>query len=264
MEGCCVSRTAERCVTMQALRAITCNALRHSSHLASSAAFARVPKPIVQSPTFSSPCSSLLDSRSSLILGKGLVQLRAQEWSRCLSTRRGPIFRVSATADVRETREAPSPEELEREERRPLPRSLPPRPLKDVWVRPGVTPPPEALDFEEPPRKSFARPPRNFRENEGYGRQKERKEKNSRSFSRSDDSWFDGPPAEGDKRAAESDKPAKSVVKKKVAVWLGYVGTDYKGENMILEGRLLLSRPFFWKTVALRYVSNVQSAFRAI
>ncbi|GAQ83532.1 Pseudouridylate synthase [Klebsormidium nitens] len=173
--------------------------------------------------------SQFLSSSKSTIIQGPTFLMGNQNWGRSLAFH----SRVSATADVvKETREAPAPEELEREERRPLPRSLPVRPSKDVWVRPGVTPPPGTSASDEPPRKSFARPPRAYPQKVGVSRQPweghfARTEENRL---RADKVRTAG--VEGDKQAAEDDKPAKAVVKKKVAMWLGYVGTDFKGSMM--------------------------------
>lgn len=176
-----------------------------------------------------SSATSLLSSRSSIVKQSATFLAGRQNWNRSLASN----SRVWATADVvREAREAPAPEELDREERTPLPRSLPPRPSNDVWVRPGVTPPLGASASEAPPRKNFARPPRPYPQKMSGAR-----EPWEGHFSRSEENRLRGNRTrtagpEADKRAAEDDKPAKAVVKKKVAMWLGYVGTDFKGRPL--------------------------------
>lgn len=141
-----------------------------------------------------------------------------QNWSRSFASQ----SRISATADVvNETvefdaRDSAEPRDTRRESR-PLPRSLPSRPPKAVWVRPGVTPPPEPTFVEERLRDQYSRSSRPF---QGRGGPRFR---DDRRFARSDE--FRKPQPK-----VENDKPQKAVVKKKVALWLGYVGTEYKGE----------------------------------
>jgi hypothetical protein len=141
-----------------------------------------------------------------------------QNWGRSFASQ----GRISATADVvnetveSDARDSAEPRET-RHKSRPLPRSLPSRPPKAVWVRPGVTPPPEPTFVEDRPRDQCSRSSRPF---QGRGGPRFR---DDRRFSRSDE--FRKPQPK-----VENDKPQKAVVKKKVALWLGYVGTEYKGE----------------------------------
>jgi hypothetical protein len=141
-----------------------------------------------------------------------------QNWSRSFASQ----SRILATADVvnepveSDARDSAEPRVTKRESR-PLPRSLPSRPPKAVWVRPGVTPPPEPTFVEDRPSDQYSRSSRPF---QGRGGPRFR---DDRRFSRSDE--FRKPQPK-----VEDDKPKKAVVKKKVALWLGYVGTEYKGE----------------------------------